>query len=435
MVLGLTMLLGGCSESPLQPKKPVTLTLWHVYGGQTDSPMNRLVERFNETVGREKGIIVNVTSLSNSTDILFALVAASKKHPGAGELPDMFVSYPKTVLAIGPDRMADWKDYFSESQLKEFVPSFLEEGVINARLVLLPVAKSSNALFINATIFDQFAQETGARYEDFATWEGMFRMAKAYHKWSGGKAFFKYDDWLHYSMMNTAALGGTFFKNNAINFQDAAFRNVWSKLAISAISGEVCLLSGYSTTAMMTGEALCGVESTASVLYFKDTVTFPDNTTIPLQLKILPVPCFEGSKPLAIQRGGGLGLVKSTKEKEQAAAVFAAWLTAEENNVPFVIETGYFPVKDAAYRGFLEKNDSRFQSQKYRELYSTVQKTHAEYQFYVPPYFEDYGKLEKIFSEAQVELFKKYRGAISDNELQSDAFMEKLLLELETSVK
>ena len=43
--------------------------------------------------------------------------------------------------------------------------------------------------------------------------------------------------------------------------------------------------------------------------------------------------------------------------------------------------------------------------------------------------------MEKIFSEAQVELFKKYRGAISDNELQSDAFMEKLLLELETSVK
>ena len=85
MILSLTMLLGGCSESPLQPKKPVTLTLWHVYGGQTDSPMNRLVERFNETVGREKGIIVNVTSLSNSTDILFALVAASKKHPGAGE--------------------------------------------------------------------------------------------------------------------------------------------------------------------------------------------------------------------------------------------------------------------------------------------------------------------------------------------------------------
>ncbi|MDL2313526.1 hypothetical protein LJC36_00930 [Desulfovibrio sp. OttesenSCG-928-C14] len=79
IALCMVVFLAGCSESPFEQKRPVSLTLWQVYGGQTNSPMNELVDRFNQSVGLEKGITVNVTSLSNSTDIHFAIVAAAKK--------------------------------------------------------------------------------------------------------------------------------------------------------------------------------------------------------------------------------------------------------------------------------------------------------------------------------------------------------------------
>ena len=59
----------GCKKSELDKNKPVTLTMWHVYGEQADSPMNRLVEEFNQTVGMEKGIIINVTGMSNASHI------------------------------------------------------------------------------------------------------------------------------------------------------------------------------------------------------------------------------------------------------------------------------------------------------------------------------------------------------------------------------
>ena len=431
--LYITIFLFGCADL-FSESKPTVLTFWHVYGGQTNSPMNSLVERFNQTIGREKNITVNVTSLSNSTDVHFALVAASKKYPGAGELPDLFTTYPKTIFAIGPERLVDWKNYFSEQKLAEFVPAFLDEGKIDGRLTLLPLAKSSSALFVNATIFDQFSKETGINYESLATWEGMFQAAKRFHQWSGGKSFFKYDDWLHYSMLNTASLGGSLFEEKKINFSDSSFRQVWSKLATSAISGEVCLLDGYATTAMMTGEVLCGVESTASVLYFKDTVTFPDNTTIPLRLKILPVPFFKEGKPLAIQRGGGLGLIKSTKEKEKAAVIFAEWLTTEENNVPFVIQTGYFPVKKHSFTNFIERNNALLKDEKYREVYRAIEEIHTKYVYYVPPYFDSYGEVEKSLSDAQTKLFKQYRGKVSDLDLHSEAFHQKLLSELEMAL-
>ena len=53
----------------LDPKKPTTLTMWHVYGEQVNSPMNDIVEQFNSTVGKDKGIIINVTLMSNASQI------------------------------------------------------------------------------------------------------------------------------------------------------------------------------------------------------------------------------------------------------------------------------------------------------------------------------------------------------------------------------
>jgi len=69
----LLLLLTGCagSSAKLGPKNPVTLTMWHVFGSQTESPMNDMVEEFNHTAGKEKGITINITSVSNSSDIQF----------------------------------------------------------------------------------------------------------------------------------------------------------------------------------------------------------------------------------------------------------------------------------------------------------------------------------------------------------------------------
>ena len=52
------LLLCSCTDSPLDPDKPVTLTMWHVYGAQARSPMNILIDRFNQTVGKNRGLLL-----------------------------------------------------------------------------------------------------------------------------------------------------------------------------------------------------------------------------------------------------------------------------------------------------------------------------------------------------------------------------------------
>ena len=355
--------LGGCGEAALlDPKAPVTLTFWHVYGSQADSPMNELVDRFNATVGRERGVLVNVTSVSNSSAIHDALVAAAHGEPGAGELPDLFTCYPKTALAMGTELLLDWNDAVPAESREACVPAFLAEGQVNGAQLIYPIAKSSEVLFVNNTILSRFSAATGITLAELSTWEGVFMAARAYAEWTDAltpqtegdaKAFLMLDDPFHFMQIAAAARGETLFDGEAIRFSSPAFEDAWAMLAQSATEGGLCLYGDYATTAMMTGDIVCGLESTASILYYKDAVTYPDNTHEPLELVALPFPAFAGKEKTVMQRGVGLGAVRTTQTAAAAAAVFLEWITETETNLEFVTAGGYLPVRREAFEALL----------------------------------------------------------------------------------
>ena len=52
MVMIAVIVFAGCGQK--KKEDPITVTLWHVYGGQTESPLNDLIDEFNETVGKSE---------------------------------------------------------------------------------------------------------------------------------------------------------------------------------------------------------------------------------------------------------------------------------------------------------------------------------------------------------------------------------------------
>ena len=80
----------GCAQR--KDAEPLTVTLWHVYGGEVDSPLNDLIKRFNSTVGAEQNLRVEVERVSNSGSIHKSVLAAANSDPGAPPRPDMLVS-------------------------------------------------------------------------------------------------------------------------------------------------------------------------------------------------------------------------------------------------------------------------------------------------------------------------------------------------------
>jgi len=247
LLLSAALFLSACGA---RKKEPITLSVWHVYGGQTDSPLNQLIDEFNETVGAEKGIILQVMQVSNTNTIHESVLAAANHEPGAAKLPDLFISYPKTVLAM-PDSavLVDYRDYFSEKELSAFLPEFLEEGMIDGRLLVLPAAKSTEILFLDKTLFDRFSADTGADLEQLRTWEGLFAMSEDYYRWldaktpdipHDGRCFFVHDYHFNYLQLGTESLGEDFFSGNQLAFGEA-FHRVWMPYARAAIQGGVWL--------------------------------------------------------------------------------------------------------------------------------------------------------------------------------------------------
>ena len=153
MAFILVFALTGCgNKSLLSAKEPVELTMWHVYGEQAGSPMDTLVEEFNRTEGKEKGVRVRVTELSSAAKIGGFLLETQRDS--AQEMPDLFTCLIGDAIALGEDNLLDWNDYFTEKEQSEFVSGFLADGEADGKLLVFPLSKSTQLLMLNGTGID-----------------------------------------------------------------------------------------------------------------------------------------------------------------------------------------------------------------------------------------------------------------------------------------
>ena len=119
----------------------------------------------------------------------------------------------------------------------------------------------------------------------------------------------------------------------------------------------------------MTGEVLSGIGSTAAIIYYNDTVTYPDNTSEPTNLRVLPLPKSGDGKEFMPQTGVGLAAFKTTDQKAEAASVFLHWFTEGTRNLDFVAETGYMPVNNEAFDAI---DSYEFADAGYESLYDSI---------------------------------------------------------------
>lgn len=394
------VLLTGCGKntSQLSPDNPVTLTMWHVYGSQAESPLNNAIDEFNQTVGKDEGIIISVEAVTSSDNIGTMLEASAGGDPGAAPLPDLFTAYPRVVDSLGTDILLDWSQYYSEDELSVYVEDFLEEGYFGEKLLMVPIAKSTELLFLNETVFEDFS-EGDVDIEQLSDFDTLFNTCTEYYK-ETGKPMMQIDDFYHYFLSAISSMGGEFVRDGAIDLNSREFRATYEPMAKAAISGGLCIDDGYASGRWKTGDIISFTGSTAGILYLRDYLTYSDNTTRDINTVFLPYPVFSSAKATVVQRGGGLFAIRSDNEaKNQAAAVFAKWIAEEEHNLDFVTASGYLPVTKSAFEALI-KDTSAISNEKYRMLYETVGQMYDTYTFHNVPLYEDAGEVQDDFEVA-----------------------------------
>ncbi len=386
------MFLSSCGANK---QEPITLTMWHVYGEQAKSPMDELVNEFNETVGKEKGIIINVTASTNSAEIGDALLDSQDNNSGSKAMPDLFFCHIGNAKDLGLDNLIDWNNYFSKDELDDFIPDFIKDGTDNDKLVVLPFSKSTHMLYINGSMFDRFSEATGVTYDQLKSWEGFFDAAEIFHTWSGGKPFCALDYLLREAELACLSANPDNKLHNDVGWYDTdnqAFHTELDAFLSSLVKGNIVVSDLYANTQMMTGETMAGISSSAAVLYYNDTVTYPDNTSEAMNLKVLPLPTKNPGKDVDTLAGTGLCAYKTTEEKAKAATIFAKWITEGERNLKFVTEAGYMPVRKEAFEKI---SDFKFKNDSYKQLYEALAEMRKTYSFLPETY--NYDKVLKFY--------------------------------------
>lgn len=405
-----TLLLTGCkSDELLSVKSPVTINLWHNYGGLMKDTMDNLIDEFNDTEGKEKGIIINVTSLSGSATIQEKLKMVVNDEPGAPELPDITALYPNTALMLAEKGLlADIESQFSNEELSLFIPDFVEEGRLpDGNLYVLPTAKSTEVMFVNTTIFNKFMKETDVSYNDLNTFEGILDIAEKYYIWTDeqtvdikndGKTFITYDSLFNLAQTIYKQSGNNFIVDEKLDLSSDTFKDVWSYCFQPSVKGYVAIYDGYGSDLIKTGNVVASVGSTAGVLFYSDIVTYDDNITEQAEYLIMPYPVVEGGKNIAIQRGGGMSIIKSNEAKEYAAGIFLKWFTNPKQNIRFVSSTGYLPVTKEAFEMTVNEKNT-ISDNKIKMLLDTTKEMAEQYTFFYTPIIDNFGELQDSFNK------------------------------------
>lgn len=417
----------------------ITLTMWHYYNGNTKDMIDDLIMEFNETAGAAQNVYVDAYSYGSVNDLATTLVSSAKKEVGADDMPDIFLAYSDNALLLDDfGIVANMDDYFSADELALYRSDFLDEGRFDneGNLKIIPIAKSTEILFINDSDFSVFAEVNGVDYADLATWEGLAEVAEVYYNWTDaqteeandGKALFGLDSEANFALIASKQLSEEIYDYNAENItfglSEEGAKRIWDSYIVPHIKGHFVRYGSFRSDDVKSGDLLMYAGSTSSSYYFPSVVELGRTESYDIEGVTLPYPYFDGGEQYVVQQGAGIVVSKSTYAKESAAAEFIKWFTSAENNLEFAASTGYIPVQNDALEYDVvisvmdDTNDSEIPQIVSNSIDTTYNVLLPEYTFYSnKPFIGSYDSryaIAEYFASTVAQYGGEYQGLLDD---------------------
>lgn len=437
-MLSVAFLIGGCAgdsqkNEKLDAKNPVTITIWHYYNGAQLEAFDSLVNEFNETIGKEKGVLVESSSQGNVTDLENNVLDAANRKVGAEEVPNIFAAYADTAYTIDQLGMVvDLAEYLTKQDKEKFVDSYLLEGSFpeDNCLKIFPIAKSTEIFMLNQTDWEKFSSATQTSLEELETIEGVASVAQKYYDWTDsltselndGKAFFGRDALANYIIIGSKQLGIEIFSNQngitSLNFPEEIARKIWDNYYVPFIKGYFDAAGRFRSDDVKTGQIISFIGSSSGATYFPKEVIISDTESYPIEMTVLPAPVFSDGEQIAVQQGAGMVVTKTeeTSTKEILGSLeFLKWFVQDERNIQFSIASGYLPVTKSA--NDMKAIDASMNSDNTitRTIIETAINTVNSCQMYTPKAFPKGTDARSILEYSMFDLAKADREKVLGN--------------------
>ncbi len=219
---------------------------------------NEMVERFNKSVGKDVGIVVearNYKSVDYYSSLVSDFLVGGITNADISDIN--MVNYETAYLAKTMNKIASIDDYLEEEELSEYIRGYLERGryTSDSKRFVFPINNDTKVIYVNNVQWERFKQANPGYDESvFETWESLVEVSMRYYDWTDsltpdiegdGKAFIAFDSLSDYiftssnQLMNSIIQPG--HKEVRINLDKRALYRLWEPVYKGFIYGGISI--------------------------------------------------------------------------------------------------------------------------------------------------------------------------------------------------
>ena len=313
------------------------IKFWYAYTDKIQENNENMAKKFNETVGKEKGIEVIPEYQGNYDDVHQKLQAAHI----SGNVPAISVMEISAIQNFAENSViVPLEEYIERDNVDvlDFYKGLLENCVVDDKFYSLPYLRSTPILYLNSTIL----AEAGLDPKGPKTWDELDNYTRTIKEKTGKYGLsLTSDAWV---------LEGLFLQNNS-----SVINEDINKTNLNSPEGKKIFSFFQNLIKDKAVRALSGEDSskvTADIINQNTAMWFASTADLTKNLQIAKENNFELNTsflPKAEQYGvptGGYNLVipsKASDKEKEAAWEFIKWVTSPTQAVESSIATGYVP--------------------------------------------------------------------------------------------
>jgi ABC-type glycerol-3-phosphate transport system substrate-binding protein len=333
LVLVMAVIVGCRSTS-----SKTTVTFWHAMGGESQTTLKTMVDRFEST---HTNIHIELVGMGNYDALSQKLMGAvAAKSPPV--IAQMYENWTTQLHAGGElvylDSFVHGPDGLSTEDLADIYPALLENNSWDGKLLTLPFNKSVPVYYYNVPMF------AAAGYSEFPKTWPEFRNAAI--KLTKRDAAGNVETWGAAGGTDIWVFGSMLFQHGSRFLEQEDGKPLFNgKEGVEALQFQVDMVLKDKVQNTDVGRTpmddfLVGRMAT---LTGSSTWRAPvvDKESFPVGMA--PVPTWD--KPAAIVYGTNIGMFRrATPEQKAAAWTFIKWFIAPEQQVEWSLGTWYVPI-------------------------------------------------------------------------------------------
>ena len=333
LVLVMAVIVGCRSTS-----SKTTVTFWHAMGGESQTTLKTMVDRFEST---HTSIHIELVGMGNYDALSQKLMGAvAAKNPPV--IAQMYENWTTQLHAGGElvylDSFVHGPDGLSAEDLADIYPALLENNSWDGKLLTLPFNKSVPVYYYNVPMF------AAAGYPEFPKTWPEFRNAAI--KLTKRDAAGNVETWGAAGGTDIWVFGSMLFQHGSRFLEQEDGKPLFNgKEGVEALQFQVDMVLKDKVQNTDVGRTpmddfLVGRMAT---LTGSSTWRAPVVDKESFQVGMAPVPTWD--KPAAIVYGTNIGMFRrATPEQKAAAWTFIKWFIAPEQQVEWSLGTWYVPI-------------------------------------------------------------------------------------------